>query len=274
VRILKTVVLALVGLAVVAWAGLRVPARPYPSISARATGSTTVPLPDDLPAPVARFYGQVHGDRLPVVETAVISGRGTMRVSGVTLPVRFRFTHAVGADYRHEIETTIYGLRFLEVDEAYLDGASKLVLPFAETVGPHTDQAANLGLWAETIWMPSVWVTDPRVRWEPVDEHTALLVVPFGHDEETFVARFEPATGLLRLLESMRFRTEGSDERTLWINEALAWGRVDGQLVPIRTTLTWLDDGSPWARLTTEEVVTNVELVGELDLRRPPFDGS
>jgi hypothetical protein len=274
VKIVVIAGLALVGLVGVVWAGFRVPARPYPSITSRAEGSASVPLPGDLPAPVARFYRQVHGDGLPVVDTVVISGRGTMRVSGITLPVRFRFTHAVGADYRHEIDATLYGLKLLTVDEAYLDGASRLVLPFAETEGPHTDQAANLGLWAETIWMPSVWVTDPRVRWEPVDEHTALLVVPFGDEEQTFVARFDPTSGLLHLLESMRFKSEESDEKTLWINEALEWGRVDGMLVPLRTTLTWLDEGSPWARLTTEEVVTNVELVGDLDLRRPPFDAS
>jgi hypothetical protein len=39
----------------------------------------------------------------------------------------------------------------------------------------NSNQGANLAVWAEAIWFPSLWVTDTRVHWEPVDEHTALL---------------------------------------------------------------------------------------------------
>jgi hypothetical protein len=46
-------------------------------------------------------------------------------------------------------------------------------------------------------------------------------VVPFGDEEETFVARSDPQTGLLRLLESVRFKGEDDHARTLWLNEVV-----------------------------------------------------
>lgn len=264
-----TVVGGLALVALIGWVGLRVPARPLPDLSEAPAQPRTVALPDGLPAPVERFYRELYGDAIPIIDSAVVSGRGTMRVNGLTLPVRWRFTHATGQDYRHHIEATIFGMRMLTVEETFVDGTARLELPFGVAEGPEVDQGANLALWAEAIWMPSVWITDPQARWEPVDQHTALLYVPSAPGdeatgEETFLARFDPATGLLRLFESMRFKGEDATGRTLWINEALTWGELEGWMLPVETTVTWYDDGSPWARLTTEHIVYNLDVDGQL----------
>jgi len=44
---------------------------------------------------------------------------------------------------------------------------------------PNTNQGANLALWAEGGWFPSIWLTDTRVTWEGLDDNTALLRVPY-----------------------------------------------------------------------------------------------
>lgn len=242
------------------WLGLRFEPAPLPDTTLAAGEVPTRPVPDGLPAPVERFYRAVYGDRLPVVDTAVITGRGTMRIAGITFPARYRFSHVTGQAYRHYIELTVFGARLTAVDEWFVDGHARLELPFGVSEGPNVDQGANLALWAETVWMPSVWVTDPRARWEAVDDTSARLTVPFGDDHETFSVHFDPDTGLLARMESLRFKGAEDRTKTGWVNEALEWGQVDGHAVPLRAAVTWTDEGSAWANLRTEQVVYNADL--------------
>lgn len=259
-RVVAIVAASVATVVLVAWLGLQVSPRPLAAPSLEANEPATIPLPDDLPTPVTRFYHEIYGDEVPVIESAVISGRGRMRIAGIGFPVRYRFVHDTGQDYRHYIQTTMFGLGMLTVNEFYLDGHARLEVPGGVSEGAKIDQGANLALWAEAIWMPSIWVTDPRVRWESTDDQSARLTVPFGEREETFIVRFDPDTHLIRLIESMRYKGADSDTKTLWINEVVEWADVDGRTLPRQASLTWLDEGSPWATLTTDEVVYNADV--------------
>lgn len=245
----------------IAWLGLKVKPKPFAPYPSQTTKPETIPWPDDLPPPVERFYRAIYGDQVPVIESAVISGRAQLRVFGITFPGRFRFTHTAGQDYRHYIEATIFGLPIMKVNEYYLEGKSRLELPFGVIENePKVDRAANLGLWAESIWLPSIFITDPRVRWEPINEDTALLRVPFGEDRETFVARFDPRTGMLRFLEAMRYKDAAHEAKTPWINEIRNWQDIDGNTIAVVGAVTWLDEATPWAVFTVEEVLYNADL--------------
>ncbi|MGY2896509.1 DUF6544 family protein [Deinococcus sp. UYEF24] len=256
---------SLVSLLLLGWLGLQISPAPFPAITDAKTETVpeTIPLPPGLPAPVLRYYRLTYGNRIPVITSAVITGRATIRPipGGPTLPARFRFIHEAGLNYRHYIEATWFGLPILTVNESYLNGVSRTELPWQKSEGnPQTAQAANLGLWAETTSMPAVFLTDPRVHWQPVDDSTALLIVPFGTAHETFVVRFDPATGLPTLLESMRYKAETDTRKTLWSNGFLKWASFGQVTLPSVGTAMWQGDGRPWAVFTTESIDLNTDV--------------
>ena len=251
----------IITLIILGWIGIKIKPKPFAHYPDQGSQLESVTIPANLPAPVSRYFCLVYGDRIPVIESVIISGRAKMRVGGLTFPGRFRFTHKAGQDYRHYIEATIFGIPILKVNESYLDGSSRLELPFGVTDGePKINQAANLGLWAESIWLPAIFITDARVHWEAVDDKTATLFVPYGDEEETFVVRFDPKTGLVQFFEAMRYREAADEAKSLWINEALDWSDINGYTLPTQGAVTWLDEGSPWAVFTIEEIVYNVEV--------------
>jgi hypothetical protein len=243
------------------WLGLRMEAAPFLEFTQNTPSIKTIPLPANLPKPVGRYYRAVYGDQIPVITSAVLTGRATLSPFGsIALPSRFRFTHVAGKDYRHYIETTFLNIPFMKINERYIDGKARMELPFGTDEGDKLDQAANLGLWAETIWFPAVFLTTPRVKWQPVDDNTALLIVPFNETTDSFIVRFDPETGFVTWLESMRYKDSKSTVKILWINHTTEIANIDGKLSFKTGSITWMDDGKPWAFFTVENIVLNADV--------------
>lgn len=240
----------LAALILLIWVGTKIKPAAFHAFSGQPGVVQTAPLPAGLPAPVERFYRQTYGDALPVVETAVVSGRGWMRFFGLNAPIRFRFSHEAGHSFRHDIHITLFGLPLVKGFETYIDGRGWANTP-AMKEGTDFDQGSNVSLWAEALnWFPALLLTDPRVEWRPVDEATALLVVPFGSGQETLVVRFDPASGMIQYIEAMKFKS-AENRKVLWLNGV------------------WFDEGRPWIELNAEDIVLNVEVREYIRARRP-----
>lgn len=180
------------------WLGLRVEPAPFPPYSDPAAEPATVAVPAGLPPPVSRYFRAVLGDRVPIIESAVLSGRGRLRFSGLTFPSRLRLIHAAGRGYRHSIESTRFGAPVLKVNETYLDGHARLELPFGVVRSP---QARTSTVYSESAARgadPGPGVPPQRPVW------------PFGSPEARFktplraaVAEADEAAGQVTVIATL-----------------------------------------------------------------------
>ena len=250
--------------------GLRIQPQPFAAYPEPTRLETAVTIPPSLPAPVTRYYQATMPEEVPLIETAVVTARGHLRFMGITFPQRLRFIHDAGQGYRHYIEATLFGKPLLKVNERYLDGQARMKLPVGVIENePKVNSAANLGLWGESIWLPTIFITDPRVRWQAINENTALLIVPFETGEDTFTVFFDPETGLLTRMEALRYKDAADTEKTLWLLDVLAWDTYHNLLLPSGSSVTWADEGIPWLVIELDEVVYNVDVRDTIQAEGP-----
>ena len=75
-KILYITLIILAGLLFIGWLGLQVKPAMFPPYEAQTADFKTIPLPENLPAPVERFYRAVYGENIPVIEFGCLSRPG------------------------------------------------------------------------------------------------------------------------------------------------------------------------------------------------------
>ena len=269
------VLVATLGLAVVAMLGLRVrPAR------ARAvpTGSPvgTVELARNLPEPVVRYYRALGYDgwHVPAVGTFVLWGRAWMHPAPLLrLPVRFWSAHRVGWNARQRLTVTWYGLPVLRAVDDYVDGRGRMRIGRRSVTGPEIDQGENLFLWAELLLVPAALAARREARWQSIDTDSALLRVPFGRDSDRLMVRFDPDTGLLTECRALRYRTPGGP-KVGWYVWFERWTHGPGGWYPARISVRWADQPQPWFVLDVDGMAVNVPIDPDLKVGSPGQDTS
>jgi hypothetical protein len=101
-------------------------------------------------------------------------------------------------------------------------------------------------------------VTDPRIRWEAIDETSARLVFPLGDQQDELIFHFDPASGLVTRTSALR--SQGNGGKAAWYAETVAWQTVNGIKVPKRVEVVWEAQGQPWSIWDFEGIAWNVDV--------------
>lgn len=264
IRMFVGLTITLLLILTIGWIGTRFSIQAFELPDRQSQDLGTIDPPADLPAPVARFVEVAFGDQIPIVESAILVGTADLRVNGITLPVREKMYYDAGHAYYHYFQIGWFGQPIYTAHERFVNGKSTLRLPGIYTNDdPQINAAANQGLWAEAVWLPSVYFTDDRLEWQAVDDDTARLVLPNAAEEEAFTIRFDPDTGLISTIETMRFQNVGDTQRLHWKNTIKRWERINGVMIPVEAETQW-DDNDPWAVWHIDDILYNVDVSARL----------
>jgi hypothetical protein len=245
-----------------AYVGLKIPPGSFPPPEEITRLYDQVKFSGEFPDPVKYHLTGTFGEKVPVIQTAIVWGQARYKINGINLPMRFKTYYLPGQHFYRDMEITWYGRPIIRGYDYFLFGEGRLEangLMNLYQAGEKTTQAQVLSMWAEAMWMPSIFITDDRLKWEEIDDVTARLVVPMNGGEESLLARFDQQTGLLRYVSGMRYRNE-QENRIPWRVDYSNWIARHGVRIPRKIAMTWADQDAPYATYTMEGIEYNVDI--------------
>ncbi|MBE0698864.1 MAG: hypothetical protein IH586_18245 [Anaerolineaceae bacterium] len=243
--------------------GLSLRPRPFRAHPVPTRLEEHAPYLPGLPAPVRRHFEAAIGETPPLIHTAVVWGRGKALVRGVWTPLRFKGWYRPAESFVRRMEFTFFLRPVMRGIERFTGSEGGFELGEEAERGPELYHDQVLALWSEAVWMPSVFVHDPRIRWEAQDEHSARLIIPTRAGEETLQAFFDPLSGCLTHFTGLR-TPAGETETEPWRFDLFEWKRFHDLLIPTEITVAWGEAGSPWLYMTVDGVAYNVNVSDQL----------
>lgn len=244
--------------------GLTIPSRlprPVEQDWVRLAAGTPSPVGFDpamvaeLPEPARRWLSHAIAPGTPLRRSVSLAQHGQIRL-GSWRPFRATQVLAPPGGFVWAVATSIMGLPVTGFDR-YSQGAGQLrhrllgLIPLASAEGPDITHAAAGRLASEIVFVPAAGLAG-QVRWRPVDEHRATVLVPVGGHTHavTLTVADSGALESISMLRWARLRREPFRERpfTVVVHEEATF---EGYTIPARITAGYEPDRA-FIRLTVD----------------------
>jgi len=222
----------------------------------------------ELPIPVARWLEAAWADGQYAIETITLSGSLRIRRARIRMPGHATMRFQLGQAYVSDLRIGVGPLTAVRGLDTYVDGTGLTRVGREVSIGPEIDQGAFLALWAQSILFPSAWSALAGLRWTPVADCRARVVLPFGRGRETVTLSFDTdGPGYPTAFEADRYRVVGGG-RLGWRVDYADWHWRVGIAMPTRLVVTWADEPAPWFEMRLDDVVVNEPIGEHLDRAR------
>lgn len=227
-----------------------------------------------LPAPVERFVELALAARPPEVETVVLETDAWMRRPKLPpIPLAIRMSHRLGESFVHRIRVGRGSLSIPFGTDAFVEGRGLMQVGRSVQLGPTFDDGALIAMWGEALVFPTAWLHRTDVRWDAVDERTAVLVVSGDRGDVPLTVRFDPRVGFPTSCEADRHK--GSGPRVGWCGRWSRWRPTRaGVFAPSRMDVQWADEDRPWLELWVTSIQPNGPVDDDLACARHVLDAA
>jgi hypothetical protein len=205
-----------------------------------------------LPPPAHRYFRRVLKDGQPIVRAAVATQQGEFFINGSWRPLRAtqHFRTLVPA-FVWDARIEMAPLMPAYVRDAYVDGHGSMraslygAWSLVDQSGLHE---LNLGalqrFLGEAVWFPTALLPSPRIKWEPRDDHSALVTINDRGDFVSLLFEFDEG-GMVRSISGDRFKeANGSYVLHRWEIACVEAAERNGMLIPLNCEAAWVEGGN------------------------------
>jgi hypothetical protein len=259
-----TVIVLIAILLVLFWSGfMRKFEGFYPDV--KQAFDERIMIPETLPDNAKEHYRTVFkGNQINDIHTALVWGKAKYKISGIWMPLRFQTFYQTGAKFVRHLEFFWHNKIILKGIDYYAEGTGLLdvngIVRMNER-GEMVDESQWISLWAESLLISAIDLSDSRLSWKKIDAFTADMIItdylqPNVTSSHTIRIKFHPDTGLIHSIAAERYRGQSGKKRIPWRIQVRKWHRRDTMWLP-EYTVMWEDQKKPWCQYVIEGISYN-----------------
>jgi hypothetical protein len=215
---------------------------------AASVGLFTAECLSEVPPVVGRYFRRVLREGQPLVASAELVQDAEFFVGNRWRPLHAtqRYTTTPpGFVWDARIRTA--PLMPVYVRDSYIGGSGAM---HGEFLGLYAivdqahrrelDAGALLRYFAEAVWFPTALLPGPSVRWQAIDDHSALAKLTDAHTMVSLTFRFNAAGDIVEAFTPDRFaESQGAYERRAWLVRCGEYEQHAAMRIPVHCEVEW-----------------------------------